>query len=230
LIFIYLRAKSYYAIGLYPFFIAVGSAYLGDSFKNGRKKYLQPLLILIPVIVSVPLFLVAFPTNSPQVIEQHPERYKALGLLRWEDGKDHALPQDFADMLSWKELATKVEHIYTQLPANEHTLILCDNYGQAGAINYYVKNKTIKAVSFQADYLNWFDFSKQANNLIRVKWAESKANEMEKTIPFFESGVAADSITNPFAREYGAVIFVFRHAKIDVTERLKNEIAKEKNY
>ncbi|KKX47100.1 hypothetical protein L950_0228290 [Sphingobacterium sp. IITKGP-BTPF85] len=28
-------------------------------------------------------------------------------MLTWEDGKEHQLPQDFADMLGWKELAKK---------------------------------------------------------------------------------------------------------------------------
>jgi len=230
LLYVYLKAKGYYAIGLYPFLIAIGSVYLGNILKDGWKKYLQPVAIIIPIIIAVPIFKVAFPNKSPQDIEQHPERYKALGLLRWEDGKDHALPQDFADMQGWKELAIKVENIYSRLPSPEQTLILCDNYGEAGAINYYVHNKNIKAVSFNADYINWFDLSKQINNLIRVKMEEYQATELEKTQPYFETGIAADSITNTFAREYGTTIFVFTNAKIDVNERIKNEIAKTKNY
>lgn len=27
------------------------------------------------------------------------------GILRWEDGRQYDLPQDFADMLGWKEIA-----------------------------------------------------------------------------------------------------------------------------
>jgi hypothetical protein len=73
-------------------------------------------------------------------------------LLRWEDGKDHLLPQDFADMLGWKELALKVDSAYLKLPNKDNTLILCDNYGQAGAINFYTRQK-LRAVSFNADYI-----------------------------------------------------------------------------
>jgi hypothetical protein len=89
-------------------------------------------------------------------------------LLRWEDGKDHSLPQDFADMLGWKELAQKVDKEYSKLSKSGKTLVLCDNYGQAGAINYY-SNKKVRAVSFNADYLNWFDLSEKYSNVIRVK-------------------------------------------------------------
>ena len=34
-------------------------------------------------------------------------KLQKLGLLRWEDSKDHLLPQDFADMLGWKKLVFK---------------------------------------------------------------------------------------------------------------------------
>ena len=32
-----------------------------------------------------------------------------IGLLKWEDQKDHELPMDFADMLGWKELTEKTK-------------------------------------------------------------------------------------------------------------------------
>ena len=48
--------------------------------------------------------------------------------------------------------------------------------------------------------------------------------EFDKTLPYFESGYLADSITNPLAREYGTTIFVFKGPKIDVVKRIKQEI------
>ena len=230
LIFIYLKAKSYYAIGLYPIYIAFGSVYLEKKIKSNWKKYLQPLAVIMPLLFFIPLFKIAFPNKSPEHIANHSEDYKGLGLLRWEDGKDHTLPQDFADMLGWKELAYKVDSVFATLPVNEHTLILCDNYGQAGAINYYSKNKNYRAVSFNADYINWFKLDKKYDNLIRVKTLEMEDNELKETSPFFDSAYVAGSITNAFAREYGTSIFVFTKARININERLKKEIADEKNY
>jgi hypothetical protein len=133
-------------------------------------------------------------------------------------------------MLGWKELASKMDTVYSMLPAGERTLILCDNYGQAGAINYYTHNQQIEAVSFNADYINWFDLSIKTNNFIRVKEREDKATELEKTSPYFDTAYIAGSITNPYAREYGTTIFVFRRPKIDVNERLKKEIVDVKNH
>lgn len=228
IVFLYFRAKDYYAIGLYPVYIAFGSVYLADILNQGWKKYLQPLAIAIPLLLFIPMFYVAFPNRSPQYIVEHHDLYKKFGLLRWEDGQDHPIPQDFADMLGWKELAQKVDSIYLRMPDPELTLVLCDNYGQAGAINYYTK-AGIKANSFNADYINWFNLDKQYVHLIRVKEFEEREDELIETSPYFDQAILADSIANPFAREYGTAILSFKNTNIDINERIKLEIKERLN-
>jgi hypothetical protein len=228
-VFDYLRAKGYYAIGLYPIYISFGSVFVGDILKKSWKKYLQPIVITVPILFFIFFFNVFFSIKSPEYIVKNTKAYKELGLLRWEDGKDHSLPQDFADMLGWKELAYIVDSIYSKFPKEEQTLILCDNYGQAGAINYYARNIKYTAVSFNADYINWFNFNKRYDNLIRVKENDNKENELITSSPFFDSAFIGGSLTNPFAREYGTTIFVFKKAKIDIRNRIKEEIEKTKN-
>jgi hypothetical protein len=226
--FIYFKAKSYYAIGLYPVYIAFGSAFIGGIQNTSWKKYLKPVAIAVPFLFYIFLYRLVYTIQSPEDVIKNKHVYRKNGLLRWEDGKDHTLPQDFADMLGWKELALKVNSIYTQLPGNEYTFILCDNYGQAGAINYYAKNKKIKAVTFHADYINWFDLDAKIENLIRVKEFEEGKTELEETSPFFNSASVAGSITNLLAREYGTTVFLFRKAKADINQKLKIELEEEK--
>ena len=226
-VFLYFQAKPYYAIGLYPVYFAFGAVYLEKILKGGWKSYLRPVVIAIPVILFIPMFQVSFPNKAPEEIIADSEKYKELGLLRWEDGKDHAIPQDFADMLGWKELARKVDSIYRNLPGKEQTLVFADNYGQAGAINFY-SEEGIKAVSFSADYINWFDLERPYFNLIRIKDYKEGEDELPEAA-FFEKAVLADSITNPYAREHKTRIFVLEGAKSDLNRRIKEEIAKEKN-
>lgn len=227
-IFIYFRAKGYYAIGVHPVYISLGSVYLANILNISYYKYFRPVVLAVPVIFYVLLFRVFYSIENPSEVLENKEEYQKLGLLRWEDGNDHVLPQDYADMLGWKELAAKVEVIYNRLPKQSQTVILCDNYGQAGAINYYVKNKSIKAVSFNADYINWFDLKRKTDNVIRIKEFNYSHDELEKTSPFFQHSIAADSVTNPMSREYKATIFVFTMSKIDVNQRLRFEIEEEK--
>ena len=225
--FIYFKAKDYYAIGIYPIYIAFGAVFLGNILQNGWKKYLQLVFIIIPLLFFIPLYKIAFPNKTPEYIVQHQQSYKKFGLLRWEDGKDHALPQDLADMLGWKELAHKVDNVYAGLPNKENTLVLCDNYGQAGAINYYTQQK-IKAVSFNADYINWFDLRKKYVNLIRIKEKSETNTELQETSPYFVSAKVGGTVTNKYAREFGTTIYAFKSAKIDIVKRIKNEIENNK--
>lgn len=227
--FLFFKAKDYYTIGIYPIYIAFGSVYLSDVLKDGWRKYLQPVVMALPLLLFIPIYNVAFPNKSPEYIVQHSENYKKLGMLRWEDGKDHLLPQDFADMLGWRELALKVDSVFVSLPNKNNTLILCDNYGQAGAINFYTKQE-LQAVTFNADYINWFDLSREYVNLIRVKEADDVNAELQETSAFFQRAILAGSITNKYAREFGTGIFVFSGAKIDIRERIKAEIDEKKNY
>lgn len=222
-IFIVLKAKAYYAVGLYPIYIAFGAVYLGNLLRTNRLKYLQAISLALPILFFFPLYKLAFPNKSPEFIVQNPKRYQETGQLRWEDGKNHELPQDYADMLGWKELARKTDSLYSLVPNPEHTLVLCDNYGQAGAINYYSK-KGIRAVSFNADYINWFDLKRPYHHFIRIKEYEEIENEIEETSPYFNSSILADSITNQYAREYRTRIYVFTGAKVDINKLINQEI------
>ena len=227
LVFLYFKAKDYYAIGLYPVYIAFGAVYLEEVLERGWRVYLRPLLIMLPLLFFIPLYLYVLPNRSPEYIQQHLETYRALGLLRWEDGKDHVLPQDFADMLGWSELAAKVDSVYAVLPPSRPTLVLCDNYGQAGAINYYSR-RGVKAVSFNADYVNWFDLEPQYVNLIRVKSRHEQDQELVETSPFFQKAVIAGSVTNHYSREFRTVILLFTDAKIDINDRVQQEIEEQR--
>lgn len=226
-VFLWFRAKDYYAIGLYPVYVAFGAVYLQHISQTGWKRWLVPVAFILPVLFFIPMYGVVFPNKTPEYIMQHQEKYRQLGMLRWEDGRDHNLPQDFADMLGWHELAQKVDRAYAEIGEPNKTLVLCDNYGQAGAINFYSK-KGIEAVTFNADYIDWFDLSKEYAHVIRVKEREERNEEMRETSPYFEKSVIADSVTNTFAREFGTTIFSFRRAKINVNKRIIAEISEVK--
>jgi hypothetical protein len=176
------------------------------------------------------MYYVAFPNQSPAYIVRNPKLYKDLGLLRWEDGKDHYLPQDFADMLGWKELAEKVDAITYSLPNIEQTLILCDNYGQAGAINYYSKHKAIQASSFHADYINWLNLDKKIINVILVKEYDDEDKDRKVEKPLFDTVFLANTRISQFAREQVISIYVLRGAQVDINKRIQDEMNRKKNY
>jgi hypothetical protein len=225
-LFTYLRAKGYYAIGLYPIFLAFGSVYL-ENVLHVKFTWLRPVAIMIILLLFIPVFRVAFPIDSPVKISQNSKRYQALGLLRWEDGKDHALPQDFSDMLGWKELAEKVDAAYKNIDDKAHTLVLCDNYGQAGAINFYSKYN-IRAVTMNADYINWVPLDKEIKNLILVQNPDDDDRERKKERPLFKTILRTGKIENKYAREYGTSIYALLDAKVSIIKILKSDISENK--
>lgn len=219
-VFMYFKAKSYYAIGLFPIYIAFGAVFLSHILD---RKWIKWAIPTYSFVVFIPMYQVFFPNKTPEKIIANADVYREFGLLKWEDGKEHHLPQDFADMLGWKEMADKVEKAYNAMPNREKTLVMCDNYGQAGAINYYSKGR-IKAHSLNADYVNWFDLSIAYENLIRVKNAGNIDAEIEETSPYFDQGFLSDSIANSFAREYRTSIISFVKAKVNINEKVQLEI------
>jgi hypothetical protein len=223
-LFIYLRAKGYYAIGLYPVYFAFGAVYLEHVLVNGWKKYLRPVVIIIPMLIFIPIVKIAFPIYSPAEIGTVAAIYKERGLTSWEDGKEHSLPQDFADMLGWKAIAQQTEAAYNSVSGSGYTVVLCDNYGQAGAINYYAKDKHINAVTLSADYIDWINLDKKVVNLILVQEGDDDDPKRNREKPMFESVYYYGGLNNPLARENGTKIYVLKNAVTDINAILKEEI------
>jgi hypothetical protein len=228
-IFTYLKAKGYYAIGLYPIFLAFGAVYLEKILQSGWKFYLRPVAVLAVVLSFIPFVKIAFPMAGPAKTVQRGELLKSMGLLRWEDGKDHQLPQDYADMLGWSELAKKTDSAFDSLADQENTLVLCDNYGQAGAINYYSKHKNIGAVSLNADYINWFPLQRmQIKNVILIQDADDDDKERNKERLLFKTVTTVGTIENIYAREKGTTIYLLKDATTSINKILQDDIEREK--
>ena len=131
-------------------------------------------------------------------------RYQHLGLYRWEDGQNHALPQDYADMLGWRELADKTWAAYQALPdsVRAHTLIHCANYGQASAINYYNRHRALPlANSFNGSFLYWYPAPRTGQAVLIID--DEPDDELA---PHFAAYRRVGAVADPYAREQGTAI------------------------
>jgi hypothetical protein len=225
-VFTYFQAKAYYAIGPYPVLLGFGSVLVSGWLANGWRRKLKPIILILPPLLFLPLVPIIHPFYSPDEILENPKNYALLGLSRWEDGKDHPIPQDFADMLGWSELASLVDSAYRMMPPNTRTVIICDNYGQAGGINYYSKIPGLRALTMNADYLYWFDLEEKVDNLILV-WEKDEEITSRET-GFFEEYRVIGQVRHPLAREIGTKVHFLRGAKLNINEILEGEIAEEK--
>ncbi|SFG66322.1 glycosyltransferase family 39 protein [Pedobacter insulae] len=216
-IFIYLKAKGYYALGLYPIFFSFGAVYLSHLLQHGWKLYLRLIPIAIILLLFIPLLDRALPLKTPE------EYFKSGRQHTWEDGKKHPISQDFADMLGWKELAAKVDSLYNTISDKKTVLILCDNYGQAGAINYYTKFKGLIADSFTNDYINWVKLDHKIETVIRIK--DVGNTDFTRDYALFKNVIRIGEIDNKFARERGTQIILLTEPKLDLAQLLRKEKA-----
>ncbi len=208
------HAKGYYALGVYPSLFGFGAVGL-ERWTVKRLVFLRYAMVAISLVIGYTAIMTGLPVMPPQQLAAHYAKSgiaRSVGALRWEDLKDHPLPQDFADMLSWKEMTRKVAEAYATLDAQEksETLLFCDNYGQAAAVNYYGPQYGLPpAFSTNASFLYWLppDYYKY-NNLLVV--TDDEAEMQHPFIHQFASAKLVDSITNPYAREYGSQIILLK--------------------
>ncbi|WP_426490863.1 glycosyltransferase family 39 protein [Hymenobacter sp. 102] len=219
-----LHGKSYYALGYYPILFAAGGVWWEQRWaqRPAIARLARPVLLLLPLLLCLPLLPLLFTVEPPARMQALGPRYQSTGAFRWEDGRNHALPQDFADMLGWRELADKTWRAYRALQAatRAHTLILAANYGQAGAINYYNRRRPLPAAhSFNGSYLLW------QHQMPSLPWHYVLLidDEPDNLAAHFSSFCRVGEVQNPYARERGTAILLGIRPDSALVQRIRQE-------
>lgn len=228
---IMLRGKDYYALGSYPILFAFGAFYL-EKITVAHHKWTRPVMIGFSLAFGSFIFPLVVPVAKPSALEKY---YKATGLnktgyFKWEDQRMHPLPQDFADMLGWKELAMQTGNVYNSLPQDERkkTLVYCRGYFSAGALNYYRKDARLPEVySDNASFLFWMPDKYDIKNLILVGHQIPEKDDI--VFQQFEKMTIKDSINMPLFRENGMKIILFENGNDSLNTILTRAVAKLKN-
>ena len=207
--------KGYYALGVYPLLLAAGGVAIEKWTVN--KQWLRYVLSIFVLLLTLPFIPLLLPVWKPAKLSAFYEKMDVAktGILKWEDQEDHSLPQDFADMLGWKELTEKTERVYQSLPdsARGHTIIYCRHYGQAGSLKFYGKNKAFKdaVITDNGSFLLWIPDSVSMRHLIFI--GRNRPGLDDEVFLHFRNVIIVDSVSNKFSRQYGDKIILF--ANID---------------
>lgn len=208
---LYFNGKGYYAAAIYPTLMAFGGIWLATLTENKRWKWLQvaaPLVILFLCWRVLPMVL---PYRSPEKLAAYYQQHKiSKPALVWEDHKEHPLPQDFADMLGWKEMAEKTARIYQSLPdsVKKQTMVYGDNYGLAGALGFYGKKMGLPEIySDNASFVFWLP-----DQFTQKYFLFATTDLPEPDDAFFHHWGKVqimDSVTQQYAREFNAKIILY---------------------
>ncbi len=204
-LFLMFKGKSYYTLGIFPPLIAAGAVFWEEKIKIF---WLRMLFAAALVGLILPIIPMAIPIFSADGLQKYFAQFPLETALRWEDGASHALPQDYADMLGWQELADGVGKAYELCDLEKPVIIYAENYGQAGAIDHLGKKYGLPPVnSFADSYRLWNgeNLSTEVDQFIYVN--DNLGEDIEN---LFARVILVDRVKNPRARELGTRVYLCR--------------------
>lgn len=224
------HGKSYYSAGVYPSLFAFGVVSL-EKFTATRQKFLRYAFVIFAVGFGLFVVPILLPILPPQPLADLYVKMniQKTGSLKWEDLKNHPLPQDFSDMLGWEEMAQKVAKAYNMMNDSEkrNAVIYCNNYGMAGAVNYYAPKYHLPAAySDNASFLYWLPSNINMKSFVLV--TDDPHEEQHDWAKGFQQITKVDSVTSFYARERGDYIYLFKGADANFQKFFKEKIAKDK--
>ncbi|HFA48030.1 MAG TPA: glycosyltransferase family 39 protein [Bacteroidetes bacterium] len=212
LLFLVFKGKNYYTLGAYPMLMAAGGVFWEQQLKTKWKQYALAVFIVIGNMPLLPGSLPILPLK--QSLAYFDFMANDLGinsLTRWERGNIEALPQDYADMLAWKEIANLTIKATEKTGDPNSCFIYTENYGQAGAVLHFAKYKCMEnVVSFADTYRMWApdEIAPDKKSFIYIN--DELGGDVEELFSDIE---LIGEVEHPYARERGTKVYLCRQPK-----------------
>jgi hypothetical protein len=203
---IFLKAKDYYLVPVYPMLLAGGAVFWERLIERIRAlrfiKYALPILIFIPAIFIAPVVLPVLP------IETLIEYQKAIGFEPPKSEVSHDAPvqQIFSDQFGWREMVEKTAEVYNGLPPEEKAKagIYAGNYGEAGAIDFFGAEYGLpKAISPHQSYFIWGPRNYTGEVLILLGASKEEAEEACESV---EEKIEVDHKYSPSYEKFKIIV------------------------
>jgi hypothetical protein len=193
-----LHGKMYYVAPVYPIIFAAGAVWMEGATEGKRWIWAKPALAAGIIVISG----IYLPTILPVLSVPHFLAYEhKLGISqqKFEHSPQGVLPQIYADMFGWQEIAQRVAAFYHTLPPDEQreTAIFANNYGDAGAIDFFgPKYGLPKAIGGHQNYWLWGPRGYTGESLIVL--GEGDERNMQKDCATYEViGTTKDPLSRP---------------------------------
>jgi hypothetical protein len=224
-----LHGKDYYSLGVYPVLFAFGGVYI-EQLTSVKLKWIRYALLVYTISLGVYIMPLTMPVTKPEELAKYFEQTGMNKLFKWEDQQLHPLPQDYADMIGWKEMAQKAGAIYNSLSAEEKlkTAVYCRGYFTAGALNYYRKETGLpEVISDDASFLLWMPDKYNIKNLLLVGHNVPAKDDL--VFQQFEKMTIKDSVNMPLFRETGMKFILFENGNDSLNAILERGVSQLKS-
>jgi hypothetical protein len=210
------RSRSSYLAPAYPPLLALGAVAIECVSVSAGWRWLRPSLAAAVIVLGV----VGLPMALPLLPVEMFVRYQtALGVSPRTEERQRmgVLPQQYADMFGWEEMAALVGEAYSRLTPEErqHCRVFGQNYGEAGAIDVLGRRLGLpRALSGHNSYWLWGPDAGSWDVLIII------GGDREDNARFFDDieivGQTRSQWSMPYER--GLDVSIARRPKIDFRE------------
>lgn len=134
-----LKGKPYYAAPLFPALAAAGAVWVDHMARPTLRMVAVRGLVIASAVFAGVLLPLGLPILPPARMARYAAALGVTTATRTNTGGQLPLPQDYADMLGWRDKAEAVAAVVATLTPAERarTVLYGDNYGQAGALDLY---------------------------------------------------------------------------------------------
>ncbi len=209
--------RVYYAAPVFPLLFAAGGVaierFLAVRPGLGWIRHASAALLAVAGVAFAPMAL-------PVLSQEAYIRYAStLGIdqPRIETHRMGPLPQIYADMHGWEEMARAVARVYHALPEQERrkAAIIANNYGESGAIDFFGPKLGLpKAIGVHQSYWLWGPGA--ATGEVLIVLGEGDRAALEAKCSSVEEAARLD---HPYAMPYeNRPIYICRGVKGDLRE------------
>jgi MFS family permease len=156
-ILIALHGKGYYVAAVYPMIFALGAVAVDVATQRRVLAWTKPVIALLIFAVSAiyaPMIVPILPVDSFLAYEHR----MGIHQQKFENQPEGKLPQLYADMFGWEQIAqTVAAYFHTLSPEEQNkTAIFANNYGDAGAIDFFGPRYGLpKSIGNHQNYWIW---------------------------------------------------------------------------
>jgi hypothetical protein len=209
------HTKSEYMAAAYPPLFACSGAAI-ERLTGAWRRVAVPAIAGLLAVTGALLAPLAMPILP---VEGYIRYSKALGVAPTtaENKELSELPQYFADMHGWEELARDVSAVYLTIPEAERstTVAFVTNYGEAGALELYARRYPLpRVICLHNSYWLWGVGPTPITTFIRL--GGRREEYLESYAEVTQAGVHRAQYAMPYENDLG--IFIARGRRVPIEQ------------